>query len=1023
MSINLTDELNAATKKGKIAAAKQVFLEGDSQNVQKEIEDINARHDSLSSKHDGLNATVSEHTTQIANNQSQITANKSAQDAKNASLDANMAKLNTRDDQITELVKGVTATGGASVATAVSYDNTSSNLDAATAQGAIDELTTKKLNKTDIVQELGDAEDKVVSQKAVSTKLGDLLNNIKDLDDINKVYFEDITSQATINGFYGKNGVFANDSNWKTSDYIPCSPNQSYIFRLTSNKNLLSVVFFDKDKKIISGINKDSNVFLSSATAPEKTAYVTFTLSSKENFKQVFCTILTNNIASYIEAVKNGMQKNNKLLDIVSNKFMGELTIEDLEIWDTLDFTAGYWHTIEETVYSPNFKHTELDLSAYIGYRLICKWGESQQFSWVVYKDGTHKALEHNTHGVYLDVDTNCKSLKITYSIKSTANVLTCKSYYNFKGGLDKEIEQTKEKVDYVSINITDEISKNIGFINTNGVSSNRTDTNWGYSPVLEVFGGDVLEYNLLGHTAVASLIVYDSSFNIVSKLISESNGKILKGTKNIEENAKYIRICSGTTKLNSGFTPLAILHTKTDFSEESKQSRTKNLYLGEILTPLVMYDVCNDSANTVSNGGRNRNYSQALYLDHCLNGIDQELDIHFRDAKDRIVFTAPMYVSDANENTPKVIFNNGKNINEEDKITQIEGSSITARVISILHRSTLNSITKEAHPKILCIGDSITYGEQATMPNDNYLSNHVYHLVCNQLFMKDSIDNGEEGYKITFLGHYVKSNTFNYKDRDYTCKTHHEGIRGISIASHLNGKVQGFTDENGKWSLKAWLDKYRTLDDNGNRLPFKSGSTQVTGQDGKEYNLGTLITSQDLLNNIDVCEPTHVLLALGMNDGATVEQYKEMISIIQKEYPNIIIGIGIPDSAGTYFPSLHPSCSEECTIWNDTKNHQGSRHEQQYKVMKDIQGEFATSDYESKNVYVLPFFYVTPTAEGVSKRNANLPDAEYNIMQDNNYFEHYGWHASTHMNAYGHMNWGYCLYSWIKYTIAKSME
>ncbi len=167
MSINLTDELNAATKKGKIAAAKQVFLDGDSQTVQKEIEDINARHDSLSSKHDELNATVSEHTTQIANNQSQITANKSAQDAKNDSLDANMAKLNTRDDQITELVKGVTATGGASVATAVSYDNASSNLDAATAQGAIDELATKKLNKTDIVQEFGDAEDKVVSQFAL----------------------------------------------------------------------------------------------------------------------------------------------------------------------------------------------------------------------------------------------------------------------------------------------------------------------------------------------------------------------------------------------------------------------------------------------------------------------------------------------------------------------------------------------------------------------------------------------------------------------------------------------------------------------------------------------------------------------------------------------------------------------------------------------------------------------------------------------------------------------------------------
>ena len=220
MSINLTDELNAATKKGKIAAAKQVFLDGDSQTVQKEIEDINARHDSLNSKHDELNATISEHTTQIANNQSQIAANKSAQDAKNASLDAknasldaNMAKLNTRDDQITELVKGVTTTGGASVATAVSYDNTSSNLDAATAQGAIDELAAKNANKAEktevatelskkfdkesILHESGDAEDKVMSQKAVSTKLRDLIkynsNMINVLDFLDEKEFNNRT--------------------------------------------------------------------------------------------------------------------------------------------------------------------------------------------------------------------------------------------------------------------------------------------------------------------------------------------------------------------------------------------------------------------------------------------------------------------------------------------------------------------------------------------------------------------------------------------------------------------------------------------------------------------------------------------------------------------------------------------------------------------------------------------------------------------------------------------------------------
>lgn len=166
-NINVTAPIHAATKKGKLAAAKEIFLEGDTQTVENEIQDINSRHNDLSSKHESLSSTVSEHTNQIESNQSQIIANKSAQDEKNASLDANMAKLNTRDDQITELIKGVTATGGASVATAVTYDNTSSNLDAATVQGALDELVTKKVSKEDIAQELGDSKDKVVSQFAL----------------------------------------------------------------------------------------------------------------------------------------------------------------------------------------------------------------------------------------------------------------------------------------------------------------------------------------------------------------------------------------------------------------------------------------------------------------------------------------------------------------------------------------------------------------------------------------------------------------------------------------------------------------------------------------------------------------------------------------------------------------------------------------------------------------------------------------------------------------------------------------
>lgn len=133
MSINLTDELLAKTKKGKIASAKQVFLEGDQENLQ---------------------------------------------------------QIGDKTHQLEDAIKDITVSGGASTATAVSYNNETSGMTAITAQGAIDELAAKnkeqdaaigtkaeksevateldkKFNKEDIAQEFGDSKDKVVSQFAL----------------------------------------------------------------------------------------------------------------------------------------------------------------------------------------------------------------------------------------------------------------------------------------------------------------------------------------------------------------------------------------------------------------------------------------------------------------------------------------------------------------------------------------------------------------------------------------------------------------------------------------------------------------------------------------------------------------------------------------------------------------------------------------------------------------------------------------------------------------------------------------
>ena len=102
-------------------------------------------------------------------------------DSKISDLDKSVTKLNTRTDQITETLNNIAATGGASVASAVTYDNETSNLVSVNVQGAIDELHGTKIDKTSILQELGTAEDKVMSQKAVSVEL----TKKADVDNVN----------------------------------------------------------------------------------------------------------------------------------------------------------------------------------------------------------------------------------------------------------------------------------------------------------------------------------------------------------------------------------------------------------------------------------------------------------------------------------------------------------------------------------------------------------------------------------------------------------------------------------------------------------------------------------------------------------------------------------------------------------------------------------------------------------------------------------------------------------------------
>lgn len=107
-NINVTAPLHAATKQGKLVAAREVFMDGDTQTVEKEIQDINSRHNTLNTKHESLSKTV----------------------------------------------QGIAATGGASTATNVTYDNTNSGMTAENIQDAVDKLAKEKADSSDVTKQL-----------------------------------------------------------------------------------------------------------------------------------------------------------------------------------------------------------------------------------------------------------------------------------------------------------------------------------------------------------------------------------------------------------------------------------------------------------------------------------------------------------------------------------------------------------------------------------------------------------------------------------------------------------------------------------------------------------------------------------------------------------------------------------------------------------------------------------------------------------------------------------------------------
>lgn len=549
-----------------------------------------------------------------------------------------------------------------------------------------------------------------------------------------------------------------------------------------------------------------------------------------------------------------------------------------------------------------------------------------------------------------------------------------------------------------------------------------------------KVYKGQVLTFNT-GGVNISPLVYFDENLKKIGYYPNTVTGSnlVLNIDTSVEgyevpSNAVYMCIQSNTNpNVNISTKHIdAILSVEVAlelaFYPTTKEKEDKYPEY-ELMTPKIVYNVGNDL--TINKCGLVRNFASVLYLDNYLPlSITQEPNIRFDNNTTRLNISCyqkprPYHGVDGTVDSPALNTDTNGDIQSlmtETVSYKINGNIKNGSQHSVINRSVLNSATEGQSVRILCVGDSVTYGQNAYFYGDNERANYTQLLEL--MFLHDKFQNNNSGFELITLGNVRYSRT--YKDlngNNQTLFSYNDGYPGATITSGFFESSYYYL--NNECSLENWLTRFRTRDNQGRQLYYDANKSESgTGgnygyyEDGtlSEFRIGTNISN---VKSKSVCEPTHVFLFHSSNAAVTLEQYTRFISIIHDTCPNAYIGIGVPHIAGTFFPSLYPNYSK-VEFWNTYMadlNHYAINHLNTQKVLDTI----TTQEYENNKVFVLPTYYITPAAKAIPMMEINEPYRDF-IDGDCTYIAK-GQEPDVHVGSIAHSAYAYQLYSWIKYT------
>ena len=389
------------------------------------------------------------------------------------------------------------------------------------------------------------------------------------------------------------------------------------------------------------------------------------------------------------------------------------------------------------------------------------------------------------------------------------------------------------------------------------------------------------------------------------------------------------------------------------------------------------------------------RYYNPCLYLDHFLPSSYKDSNVFFANGKHTLLLESVSGV-------------------KREKTASIgvkRGGVLTGTIIEFVRRIVPGSISKKKKPRVLVIGDSVTSGYGSNSNKSEAWKPNQYWAYAKMFFEMEKMDNGDKAdeYNALFLGSWSNGSfTIHHNNVERPVRAMAEGYGGASLEQLFEAVLGNagvanpfYNSTAGTFSLLSYLSRYRTMDDEGERLECSDSNPageRVVGSDGKTYVIGTEITTQKLLNNVDVCTPSIVVLNLCHN--TTLENYKKnigtVVSIIRKELPDTKIVIMTIDEAGTLFPGDYPEYKVE-------KASYGGLHDKNAAIYNYVKENV---ENEKAGVYLLGAQFVMPTMEGYPTVEE---DGEYEAnpaVLGPNY----------HPNNRAHEAWGYVLYSMIKW-------